>query len=162
MSKSNVFGIVLAFSVSVYRTFGTTRISAGSVCLSGIWEIKLDTQTGEQVWTATFDESGGSIAGEIDMNDGEGVLPLEGTVEAIRLSGGLLFQTSMVICRLIFPAKLKGGTTINGEKVASFGMARVCGQARSSETLCPPDVKSVCFCFVPIKIDGHERAKALQ
>ena len=58
--------------------------------LSGIWEIKLDTQTGEQVWVATFDESGGSIAGEIDMNDGEGGLPLEGTVDGNTIQWGFV------------------------------------------------------------------------
>ena len=116
MSKSNVFGIVLAFSVSVLLGLSVLPESLQAQSgLSGIWEIKLDTQTGEQVWTATFDESGGSIAGEIDMNDGEGVLPLEGTVD------GNMLRWGFVVPDLDgdMPINLSGeiqGTTINGDE----------------------------------------------
>ena len=47
-------------------------------------------------------------------------------------------------------------------KVVLFGMARVCGPARSSEILCAARRKECLFCFFPIKIDRQERAKALQ
>ena len=104
------FVATLVLSVSVWQ--GSLQAQSG---LSGVWEIKLDTQTGEQIWTATFDENGGAIAGEIDMNDGEGVLPLEGTVE------GNMIKWGFVVPDLDgdMPINLAGeiqGTTINGDE----------------------------------------------
>ena len=84
--------------------------------LSGIWEIKLDTQTGEQVWVAPFDESGGSIAGEIDMNDGEGVLPLEGTVDGNTIKWGFVVPDLDGDMPINFSGEIQGGTTINGDE----------------------------------------------
>lgn len=49
--------------------------------VSGVWRIDLDTQTGEQTWTVTFEQDGAALGGEIDMNDGEGALPVEGSVD---------------------------------------------------------------------------------
>ena len=49
--------------------------------VSGVWRIDLDTQTGEQTWTVTFEQNGAALGGEIDMNDGEGALPVEGSVD---------------------------------------------------------------------------------
>ena len=49
--------------------------------VSGVWQIELDTQTGEQTWTVTFEQSGATLGGEIDMHDGEGTLPVEGSVD---------------------------------------------------------------------------------
>ena len=49
--------------------------------VSGVWRLQLDTQTGEQTWTVTFEQNGSTLGGEIDMNDGEGTLPVEGSVE---------------------------------------------------------------------------------
>ena len=49
--------------------------------VSGIWQIDLDTQTGEQTWTVTFEQNGAALGGEIDMHDGEGTLPVEGSVD---------------------------------------------------------------------------------
>ena len=49
--------------------------------VSGVWRIELDTQTGEQTWTVTFEQSGATLGGEIDMHDGEGTLPVEGSVD---------------------------------------------------------------------------------
>ena len=102
--------VTLVLSVSVWQ--GHLLAQSG---LSGVWEIKLDTQTGEQIWTATFDENGGAIAGEIDMNDGEGVLPLEGTVD------GNMLKWGFVVPDLDgdMPINLSGeiqGTTINGDE----------------------------------------------
>lgn len=117
MSKSNVFGIVLAFSVSVLVGLSVLPESLqAQSSLSGIWEIKLDTQTGEQVWTATFDESGGSIAGEIDMNDGEGVLPLEGTVDGNTIKWGFVVPDLDGDMPINFSGEIQGGTTINGDE----------------------------------------------
>ena len=104
------FVATLVLSVSVWQ--GSLQAQSG---LSGVWEIKLDTQTGEQIWTATFDENGGAIAGEIDMNDGEGVLPLEGTVD------GNMLKWGFVVPDLDgdMPINLSGeiqGTTINGDE----------------------------------------------
>ena len=49
--------------------------------MSGVWRIDLDTQTGEQTWTVTFEQDGATLGGEIDMHDGEGALPVEGSVD---------------------------------------------------------------------------------
>ena len=49
--------------------------------VSGVWRIDLDTQTGEQTWTVTFEQDGATLGGEIDMHDGEGALPVEGSVD---------------------------------------------------------------------------------
>ena len=57
--------------------------------VTGVWQITLNTQTGEQVWTATFEQNGGALSGEIDMNDSEGALPVEGTVEGAMIKLGL-------------------------------------------------------------------------
>ena len=117
MSKLNVFGIVLAFSVSVLLGLSVLPESLQAQSgLSGIWEIKLDTQTGEQVWTATFDESGGSIAGEIDMNDGEGVLPLEGTVDGNTIKWGFGVPDLEGDMPINLSGEIQDGTTINGDE----------------------------------------------
>ena len=117
MSKSNVFGIILVFSASVLLGLSVLPESLQAQSgLSGIWEIKLDTQTGEQVWVATFDESGGSIAGEIDMNDGEGVLPLEGTVDGNMIKWGFVVPDLDGDMPINFSGEIQGGTTINGDE----------------------------------------------
>tara|TARA_B100000686_G_scaffold63607_1_gene68300 strand:- start:2083 stop:2484 length:402 start_codon:yes stop_codon:yes gene_type:complete len=117
MSKSNVFGIILVFSASVLLGLLVLPESLQAQSgLSGIWEIKLDTQTGEQVWVATFDESGGSIAGEIDMNDGEGVLPLEGTVDGNMIKWGFVVPDLDGDMPINFSGEIQGGTTINGDE----------------------------------------------
>ena len=48
--------------------------------VGGVWEILLDTQTGETVWTATFEQDGGTLSGEVDIGD-RMILPLTGTVD---------------------------------------------------------------------------------
>ena len=117
MSKSNVFGIILVFSASVLLGLLVLPESLQAQSgLSGIWEIKLDTQTGEQVWTATFDESGGSIAGEIDMNDGEGVLPLEGTVDGNTIKWGFVVPDLDGDMPINLSGEIQDGTTINGDE----------------------------------------------
>ena len=117
MSKSNVFGIVLTFSVGLLLGLSVIPESLQAQSgLSGIWEIKLDTQTGEQVWGATLDESGGSIAGEIDMNDGEGVLPLEGTVDGNTIKWGFVVPALDGDMPINFSGEIQGGTTINGDE----------------------------------------------
>ena len=117
MSKSNVFGSILVFSASVLLGLLVLPESLQAQSgLSGIWEIKLDTQTGEQVWVATFDESGGSIAGEIDMNDGEGVLPLEGTVDGNMIKWGFVVPDLDGDMPINFSGEIQGGTTINGDE----------------------------------------------
>tara|TARA_B100000029_G_C17591966_1_gene962821 strand:- start:704 stop:1105 length:402 start_codon:yes stop_codon:yes gene_type:complete len=117
MSKSNVFGIIFVFSSSVLLGLSVIPESLQAQSdLSGIWEIKLDTQTGEQVWTATFNESGGTIAGEIDMNDGEGVLPLEGAVDGNMIKWGFVVPDLDGDMPINFSGEIQGGTTINGDE----------------------------------------------
>ncbi len=57
--------------------------------VSGVWQLDLDTQTGEQTWIVTFEQNGSTLGGEIDMNDGEGTLPVEGSVEGNLIEFGL-------------------------------------------------------------------------
>ena len=56
----------------------------GQSDVSGVWEINLDTQIGEATWTATFEQDGAALSGEIDIGD-RTVLPLEGTVDGAAL-----------------------------------------------------------------------------
>ena len=58
--------------------------------VSGVWEVTLDTQTGEQVWIATFEQEGATLEGEVDMNDGEGPLPLTGSLEGSMIKWGFI------------------------------------------------------------------------
>ncbi len=117
MSKSKVFTIFIVFAVSLLLGFlvSTAAVQAQSG-LSGVWEIKLDTQTGEQIWIATFDESGGSIAGEIDMNDGEGVLSIEGTVDGNMIKWGFVVPDLDGDMPINLSGEIQGGTTINGDE----------------------------------------------
>lgn len=52
--------------------------------VSGVWEIRLDTQIGEATWTATFEQDGAALSGEIDIGD-RTVLPLEGKIDGASL-----------------------------------------------------------------------------
>ena len=88
---------------------------AAQADVSGVWEITLDTQTGEHVWTATFEQNGMDVEGEIDMNDGEGPLPLTGSLE------GNTFTWRFVVPDLDgdMPINLSGeveGGTMDGEE----------------------------------------------
>ena len=47
--------------------------------LSGQWDVTLDTHVGESKWTATFEQDGDTLTGQVDIGDRE-VFPLEGTV----------------------------------------------------------------------------------
>lgn len=67
-------------AVALAAAFSGAGIHAQSD-VSGIWQIDLDTQTGEQTWTVTFEQNGATLGGEIDMHDGEGTLPVEGSVD---------------------------------------------------------------------------------
>lgn len=53
--------------------------------VSGVWAINLDTQIGEATWTATFEQDGAALSGEIDIGD-RTVLPLEGKLDGASIS----------------------------------------------------------------------------
>ena len=53
--------------------------------VSGVWEINLDTQIGQATWTATFEQDGAALSGEIDIGD-RTVLALEGKVDGASIS----------------------------------------------------------------------------
>ena len=53
--------------------------------VSGVWEVNLDTQIGEATWTATLEQDGTALSGEIDIGD-RTVLPLEGNVDGASIS----------------------------------------------------------------------------
>ena len=83
--------------------------------VSGVWQLDLDTQTGEQTWTVIFEQNGSTLGGEIDMNDGEGALPVEGSVD------GNLIEFVFIVPDLDgdMPINLSGevaGATITGDE----------------------------------------------
>ena len=55
-------------------------IAGAQLDVTGVWEITLNTQTGETTWTATFEQEGEKLLGKVDLG-GREILPLEGTVE---------------------------------------------------------------------------------
>ena len=69
---------------------GLSSVGLAQSDISGVWEITLDTQTGEQMWTATFEQDGTALDGEVDMNDGEGPLPLSGSLEGSMIKWGFI------------------------------------------------------------------------
>lgn len=82
--------------------------------VSGVWEIDLDTQTGEATWTATFEQDGATLSGEIDIGD-RMVLPLDGKVD------GASITFTFIVPDLDgdMPINLSGqidGTTIEGDE----------------------------------------------
>ncbi len=79
---------IFAIAILVGGVWGAGLAAQSDI--NGVWEIKLDTQTGEQVWTATFDQDGSTIEGEIDMNDGEGPLPFTGSLESGMIKWGFI------------------------------------------------------------------------
>ncbi len=82
--------------------------------VGGVWEITLDTQTGQTVWTATFEQDGETLSGEVDIGD-RMILTLEGTVE------GAAIEFEFVVPDLDgdLPITLSGqieGPTIRGDE----------------------------------------------
>ena len=78
--RNLLFGSSLTVRIFVLLLFVDGAIFAQSADVTGVWEIKLDTQTGETVWTATFEQDDKTLAGEVDAGD-SGILPLTGTVD---------------------------------------------------------------------------------
>ncbi len=73
-------GIAGIGSVIVLVFVTMTPLSAAQTNIAGEWEITLNTQVGETMWTATFEQDGDTLSGEVNLGDRE-ILPLEGTVE---------------------------------------------------------------------------------
>ena len=71
--------LVIAMSVVL-----TALVSAQSG-VTGVWEIKLSTQTGITTWQARFEQDGDRLGGEIDLGDNE-VLSLEGRIDGTMLT----------------------------------------------------------------------------
>ncbi len=80
MTRRTLMTAVLGFTALAAVGFSGPGVHAQSD-VSGVWQLDLDTQTGEQTWTVIFQQNGSTLGGEIDMNDGEGTLPVEGSVE---------------------------------------------------------------------------------
>lgn len=83
--------------------------------ISGVWEITLDTQTGEQNWTATFEQDGATLEGEIDMNDGEGPLPLTGSLEGSMIKWGFIVPDLDGDMPINFSGEVQGRTMKGNE-----------------------------------------------
>ena len=80
MTRRTRMTAILGFTAVVLAALSGAGVRAQSD-VSGVWRIDLDTQTGEQTWTVTFEQNGAALGGEIDMHDGEGALPVEGSVD---------------------------------------------------------------------------------
>ena len=80
MTRRTRITAILGFTAVVLAALSGAGVRAQSD-VSGVWRIDLDTQTGEQTWTVTFEQNGAALGGEIDMHDGEGTLPVEGSVD---------------------------------------------------------------------------------
>ena len=89
--KRHAFAAAIAGLAGLALAAGPSAIAVQAQSdVTGVWQITLNTQTGEQVWTATFEQNGGALSGEIDMNDSEGALPVEGTVEGAMIKWGFI------------------------------------------------------------------------
>ena len=77
MTRRTLMTAILGFAALAAVGLSGPGVHAQSD-VSGVWRLDLDTQTGEQIWTVTFEQNGSTLGGEIDMNDGEGTLPVEG------------------------------------------------------------------------------------
>ena len=73
-------GILSVLALTLAALALTGLAARAQTDVSGVWEINLDTQIGEATWTATFEQDGDSLSGEIDIGD-RTVLPLEGKVD---------------------------------------------------------------------------------
>ena len=98
---------IFAVAVLVAGLWGAGLAAQSDI--SGMWEIKLDTQTGEQIWTATFEHDGSTIEGEIDMNDGEGPLPLTGSLEGGMIKWGFIVPDLDGDMPVNFSGEVQGG-----------------------------------------------------
>lgn len=82
---AGVLSVILSVLALTLAAFVLTGLAArAQTDVSGVWEINLDTQIGEATWTATFEQEGAALSGEIDIGD-RTVLPLEGTVDGAAL-----------------------------------------------------------------------------
>ena len=103
---------ILAVAFLVPLVFGP--IVGAQSDVTGVWEITLNTQTGETTWTATFEQEGEKLSGEVDIGDRE-ILPLDGTVEGSTIT----FQFVVPDLDGDTPINLTGeveGTTITGDQ----------------------------------------------
>ena len=73
-------GIGIGIGIVIVIVVAMTPVSAAQTNVAGEWEITLNTQVGETMWTATFEQDGDTLSGEVNLGDRE-ILPLEGTVE---------------------------------------------------------------------------------
>ena len=84
--KRHAFAAAIAGLAGLALAAGPSAIAVQAQSdVTGVWQITLNTQTGEQVWTATFEQDGAALSGEIDIAD-RTVLPLEGKVDGASIS----------------------------------------------------------------------------
>ncbi len=109
MTMTSCVAATLLLAAGVLGLVGRAQSTVG-----GVWEILLDTQTGETVWTATFEQDGGTLSGEVDIGD-RMILPLKGTIE------GAAIEFEFIVPDLDgdMPINLSGevdGTSIRGDE----------------------------------------------
>ena len=83
-ASARTAGVLSVLALTLAGLALTAPPARAQTDLSGVWEIRLDTQIGEATWTATFEQDGAALSGEIDIGD-RTVLPLEGKVDGASL-----------------------------------------------------------------------------
>ena len=78
--------------------------------VAGAWEITLNTQVGETKWTATFEQDGTTLSGEVDIGDRENFL-LEGTIN------GNMLEFVFVVPDLDGDQPINLSGTVNGDTI---------------------------------------------
>ena len=61
------------------------RAAQVPVDVAGVWTVTLNTEAGETEFTATFEQDGSTLSGEIDIGNRE-ILDIEGAVEGNRVT----------------------------------------------------------------------------
>lgn len=71
--------------VAAMMVWAVGSVALGQSSLTGDWEMKLLTQTGETMWQAHFEQDGSTIGGEINIGDRE-ILPVNGSLDGTTLT----------------------------------------------------------------------------
>ncbi len=79
-ASARTAGVLSVLALTLAGLVLTVPSARAQSDVSGVWEINLDTQIGQATWTATFEQDGAALSGEIDIGD-RTVLPLEGKVD---------------------------------------------------------------------------------
>ena len=100
--------------VGVATFVGGLSLAVAQLGVTGEWEIRLSTQTGVTTWQATFEQTGNSLEGEIDLGDNE-ILSVDGSVEGVMLKFVIVVPDLDGDQPINFEGELMGDTIQGGE-----------------------------------------------